>query len=378
MRLIFRVSIHLPMHDHHDSSGRQVQRAVKWTIFISAAALIVYLCGLVLSPFLRVIGWSAVLAIAFFPIHQRLVRATGRVTLSAVICSVLVVFVILMPLLLLSGLAVNQFLALKGYLDARFSEGFSLSAIEPLRPVYEWVTARFDLVPGEIEAWITDHGAVIGRTMAEYSLAIAASLTNLVVSFIFIIFATFLLFRQGEPIVRRIPDLLPFERTRSEAMLNRIQDVIYASVYGVLVIALLQGALCAFMFWLLGVPSAALWGMVTVLTSLLPVVGAAAVWVPGTIYLVLAGSWVKAIALAVWGTLVISGVDNFLRPRLVGNRVGLSELVMFFALLGGLQVFGVLGIVLGPVLFAIAASILDVLHEGDTALSDSSPRITPP
>jgi predicted PurR-regulated permease PerM len=364
------------MPDRHDAA-RHPQRAVKWTIFLGAAALIVYLCALVLSPFLQVIGWSAVLAIAFFPIHQRLVRVTGRVTLSAIICSILVVFVILIPLLLLTALAVDQFIALKGYLDERFSEGFSLSAIAPLRPLYEWVTTRFDLAPGEIEDWITDHGSEIGRTMAEYSLSIAAGLTNLVVSFVFIIFATFLLFRQGEPIVRRIPELLPFEPTRSQAMLSRIQDVIYASVYGVLVIALLQGALSAFMFWILGVPSAALWGMVTILTSVLPVVGAAAVWVPGTVYLVLAGSWVKAIVLAAWGTLVISGVDNFLRPRLVGGRVGLSELVMFFALLGGLQVFGVLGIVLGPVLFAIAASILDVLGEGDAALSDT-PKITTP
>jgi predicted PurR-regulated permease PerM len=365
------------MPDRYDVSGRNPQRAVKWTIFLGAAALIVYLCALVLSPFLKVIGWSAVLAIAFSPVHQRLVRATGHVTMSAVICSVLVVFVILVPLFLLSALAVNQFLTLKDYLEARFSGGFSLTSIGPLRPIYEWVTARFELMPGEIERWIMNHGAGIGRTMAEYSLSIAAGLTNLVISFVFIIFATFLLFRQGEPIVRRIPDLLPFERTRSEAMLSRIQDVIYASVYGVLVIALLQGALAALMFWILGVPSAALWGMVTILTSVLPIVGAAGVWVPATIYLVLTGSWIKAIVLVAWGTLVISSVDNFLRPRLVGGRVGLSELVMFFALLGGLQVFGVLGIVLGPVVFAIAASILDVLSEGDAALSDT-PRITTP
>ncbi len=101
------------------------------------------------------------------------------------------------------------------------------------------------------------------------------------------------------------------------------------------------------MFWVLGIPSAALWGTLTAFTSVLPLVGATAVWVPCTLYLLLSGHWTTAVVLAVWGTLVISGVDNFVRPKLVGNRVGLSELVMFFALLGGLQVFGVLGIVLG-------------------------------
>jgi predicted PurR-regulated permease PerM len=117
------------------------------------------------------------------------------------------------------------------------------------------------------------------------------------------------------------------------------------------------------MFWILGIPSAALWGMVTVVTSVLPVVGAAGVWAPGAVYLAATGHWTRAIILAVFGTGVISTVDNFLRPRLVGGRVGLSELVMFFSVLGGLQVFGVLGIVLGPVLFAIAAGILDVLSD---------------
>jgi predicted PurR-regulated permease PerM len=132
-------------------------------------------------------------------------------------------------------------------------------------------------------------------------------------------------------------------------------------VYGVVVIALLQGTLCGVMFWILGIPSAALWGTVTVLTSVIPLLGAGVVWIPGTLYLFAVGHWPQAIVLALWGTAVVSSIDNFLRPRLVGGRVGLSELVMFFALLGGLQAFGFLGIVLGPVLFAVAASVLDVL-----------------
>ena len=92
------------------------------------------------------------------------------------------------------------------------------------------------------------------------------------------------------------------------------------------------------------------------MTSVLPLIGAAAVWIPGKLYLLVIGHWAQAIVLAVWGTAVISGVDNFLRPKLVGDRVGLSELVIFFAVLGGLQVFGLLGIVMGPVVFAIAIS----------------------
>ena len=196
--------------------------------------------------------------------------------------------------------------------------------------------------------------------MAGYTVQIAASVTGAVISFVFIIFAMFLLFRDGDRMVARIPDLLPFERAQSEALLFRIRDAIHGGVFGIVVIALIQGTLVGGMFWLLGIPSAALWGMVTVLTSVLPLVGAAGVWVPGVVYLILQGRWPAAAVLAAWG-MAVSVVDNFLRPKLVGGRVGLSEIVMFFALLGGLRLFGILGIVLGPVLFAVAASIIDVL-----------------
>jgi predicted PurR-regulated permease PerM len=331
-------------------------------VLLGVIALVVSLCLLVLYPFADVIAWSAVLAIAFHPVHVRLVQHTGRVTLSALICSVLVVMVILMPALFLTGLAINQYLALRDYLQELSKAGFDPSTIAPLRQISEWL-ARMGLNATAIMGWVAQYAGELGRATAGYSLAIAANISSVVVSFVFTIFATFLLLRDGEQLVRRMIDLLPFERARNDALLARIRDVIYASVYGVLVIAVIQGALTALMFWILGIPSAALWGAVTALTSVLPLVGSAAVWVPGTIYLVAIGRWPEAIVLGVWGGLVVGSVDNFVRPRLVGERVGLSELVTFFALLGGLRVFGLVGVVMGPLLFAVAASILDVLTE---------------
>jgi predicted PurR-regulated permease PerM len=140
-------------------------------------------------------------------------------------------------------------------------------------------------------------------------------------------------------------------------------------------LAMIQGILCGSMFWLLGVPAAALWALVTVFASVVPFVGAAGVWVPGTVYLLAVGAWQKAIVLAVWGAAVVSSVDNFLRPRLVAGRVRLSGLAMFVAMLGGLQALGALGIILGPVLFATATAILDVLR--DTPASGSAPESMP-
>jgi predicted PurR-regulated permease PerM len=128
-------------------------------------------------------------------------------------------------------------------------------------------------------------------------------------------------------------------------------------------IALIQGALNGAMFWVLDVPAAALWGLVTVFASMVPLVGTAAVWVPGTLYLLTIGAWQKAVVMAVWGAAVVSSIDNLLRPQLVAGRVGLSGVAMFVAIIGGLQAFGALGIVLGPVVFAAVAAIVDVVRD---------------
>jgi predicted PurR-regulated permease PerM len=351
---------------------RQPPRALKWAILLGATALVLYLCVLILRPFAAVIAWSSILSIAFYPVHRRLTERTGRPSVSALLTSILVVVTILIPLAFIAGLAVNQFLSLRSYVQETFKEGFDPSAVEPLQRLLDWLSLTFRLDTSQFVNWLTENASRLGGAIGGFTLTLVANLSTGLVSFVFTIFAMFFLFRDGDRIVRRIPDLLPLEQARSQAALERVRDVIYASVYGVFVIAVLQGLLCALMFWMLGIPSAVLWGVVTVLTSVLPLVGSAAVWVPGTIYLLATGRWPQAIVLAVWGAVVIGSVDNFLRPKLVGGQVGLSELVMFFSLLGGMQLFGLLGIVLGPVLFAIAGSIFTALSEDREATAEGS------
>jgi len=345
--------------------GRSVQRPVRWAILLGATAVIVYLCAAILGPFVDVLAWSSVLAIAFYPVHERLLKKTGRPTLSALICTSLIVVTIVIPLLVVAALAVNQVLAVREYVDQALSRGVGLDTLAPVRAAAESVVRRLGIDPSRVTEALAQHAAQAGQLAAGYALAFAAGITGAIVTFIFTIFATFFMLRDGSAIAERIPGLLPFERPRSEAVLRRIREVIYASVYGVLVIAGIQGLLMGLTFSVLGIPSAALWGVVTVFTSMIPLLGAGIVWVPGAIYLLLGGHWVKAVALAIIGGAVISSVDNVLRPRLVGGRVGLSQLVVFFAVLGGLQVFGILGVIVGPVVFAVALSLLEALSEAE-------------
>jgi predicted PurR-regulated permease PerM len=328
-------------------------RALTWAIFIAAAVIVAGLCVAILRPFAHVIAWAATLAILCYPLQQKLVERTGRVAVSALITSVVTVLVCLVPLLLLAAVAVNECIGL-----AR--------AMQPSRIAWPG-----GLGGPAIVTWIEQHVSDVVRGAGQYTITIANGLFDAVVSSVLVIVAMFLLLRDVKALVIAIPDFLPFERRRSEALLGRIKDVVLASVYGVVVIAVLQGALCGAMFWVVGIPAATLWGAVTVFASVLPVVGAFAVWGPGVVYLALTGAVPRAIVLAIWGTFVVSGIDNVLRPRLVAGRVGLSELAMFIALLGGLSVFGALGVVLGPVAFATAAAIVEALRQPAVATRSS-------
>jgi predicted PurR-regulated permease PerM len=334
---------------------------MKWSVFLAATGTVVYLCLLVLSPFFGVIGWSVVLAITCYPLHQRLVRKSGRVGLSAFVTSALMVLAVLVPLVVIGGVAVSQLLAVGDSLRQLLldPDGLSRRMTAAVAPLTQRVGLDADAIVNWVSARVTEWVAGAGQ----HTMSAAAGVGGAALSFALIAVATFLLLRRSETLVAAIPDLLPFERTRSEALLLRIRDVVHASMHGVVTIATVQGILCGGMFWLLGIPAAALWGLVTVFASVVPFVGTAGVWVPGTLYLLAIGAWPKAIVLAVWGAAVVSSVDNVLRPRLVAGRVRLSGLGMFVAMLGGLRAFGALGIILGPVLFATAAGILDILRD---------------
>ncbi len=336
------------------------ERALKWTVFLGATALVVYLCLRILEPFVGVLAWAIVLATIFHPLHRRLARRTKRPALSALITTLLVVLVVVGPVTSVAALAVNQVLALRTSAEQFFSP--TGDAVGPVGQALAWLSRTLRMDVQQMIAWATEHAAGLAQATGAYTFSIAAGITGALVSFLFVIFAVFFLLRDADALLAGVTDLLPFDRRRNDALLARVAEVIYAGVYGIVAISLLQGVLTGAMFWLLGVPSAALWGIVAAIAGVVPLVGAAAVWVPGAIYLALIGQWTQAIVLTVWGGAVVSSVDNFLRPRLVGDRVGLNQLTIFFALLGGVQLFGLLGILLGPVLFAVVIAIAEVLN----------------
>src|SRR5215210_6004192 len=272
--------------------SEQRSRLVRWVGLLAVTLLALYLCWKMLEPFLEVVLWAVVLVIVFFPVHRRVRARVGSPGWSALLSCLLVIFVILVPLTLLTLAVVNE-----------------------LSDFAQMLQPKPDGTGGAARA-------------AAY-------------------------------------EMMPLSDDKAREIIDRTGEVIGASVYGVLVIAVIQGVLGGLAFWVLGLPSPLLWGVVMIFLSMIPMLGAFIVWVPAAIYLGLTGHWGKALALALWGALVIGSVDNFLRPKLVGERTRLHELLIFFSVLGGLQVFGILGIVLGPVIVAITIALLDVLRQAD-------------
>ncbi len=337
-----------------------------------ATGIALYLCWLMIQPFLKVLAWAAVLVIVFSPVHRRLLSRTKRPATSALLSCLLVIVTILLPVTLIALALYHEITPFAQNLQANIA-----SLLDPNSPV----TGRFLRWLGQyvnVEQWRSQDFVVerlkgMGGAIAGRTLDFVGGVAGAVVQIFFAIFTMYYLFRDGDRIVNALPDVLPLRREQSEKIFARTREVISASVYGVLVIATIQGTLGGLMFWILGLPSPLVWAVVMTLLSMIPMAGSFLVWGPAAIFLALSGFWVKAIILTAWGALVIGTVDNFLRPKLVGEKTKLHELFIFFSVLGGLKVFGILGIVLGPVVLAITLALLDVFRQVDETTEEAVP-----
>ena len=326
-----------------------------------ATAIALYLCWLMLKPFMGVLAWAIVLVIVFHPVHRELARKTQRRSLSALISCVLVVLVVVLPLTLL-GVAVAQELGkVVPNLPTNLSQLFSQQPAA-LGRLSGWLQGRFGIDLVGLQDFVIQQFRNVSEGLVGASFSLMGNIVSGIVKSFFVIFTMYYLFRDGDKIVDRLPDALPLKRKQSEAIILRTRQVVSASVYGVVTIAAVQGFLGGLAFWILGIPSPVLWAVLMAFVCMIPVAGSFLVWLPVSIYLMATGHWTKALLLIIWGALVISTIDNFLRPKLVGTQTKLHELFIFFSVLGGISVFGLLGLVLGPVILAITLGLLQTFR----------------
>jgi predicted PurR-regulated permease PerM len=323
-----------------------------------------------------VILWAGVLAVVFFPLHRRIRLRVASPSGAAILSTLLVVVLILLPATFITIAVVRELAGAADNLQAgvqRLSSGTEI-------PVVGWILDRartyVDIDPVAAQNFIAERLQSWGGALAASTLLVVGGAVGAIVQMVLVVFTLFYLFRDGDRIRAAVYAILPLERIQMHDIAVRTKEVIAATIYGVLVIAAIQGTLGTIIFSILGLPSPLLWGVVMFFLSMIPMAGAFLVWVPAAIYLALTGAYVKAAILVAWGALVISSIDNFLSPRLVGRRARLHELLIFFAVLGGLEVFGVLGLVLGPVIVAITLALIEMMRQAYRHPAETLPEET--
>jgi predicted PurR-regulated permease PerM len=220
-----------------------------------------------------------------------------------------------------------------------------------------------DLSRFNVREWVLTRAREIGAFLVAGGVTVLGGLSSFLINSAISLFTLYFVFREGKALRRRIAAVLPLTGEQVEKLFAGIESTIVGTVYGGLVVAALQGALVGLALWALGVASPVLWGVVAAFFALLPLVGTAAVWVPAVLYLLATGSWVKALILVVWCAVVVGTVDNLVRPLLIKGRVEMHTLLVFFAVFGGVNVFGFLGLIIGPVIVAVTATLLGLLRD---------------
>jgi predicted PurR-regulated permease PerM len=356
------------MADHPTPLPGERERVA--TLFFYAFVLLLgYSLVQIFQPFFHPLAWAAVLAICVYPWHEKLVLRHGRSRAAAATTVMVAVLIIGPGLVVLTAFAREAKAAFEG-LDR-----------DVLAGQFAWASAvweRFRVyIPG---ARALDLGTLLNQASANVAGFVAARVGGLLADlavFVFHLFVTlfalFFLLRDAGSIMRMMRGALPFDEPRRERMIRQTRDLVYASVTAGLIIASLQGLVGGILFALLGLNAPVFWGVVMGFFALLPFLGTWVVWLPAAIWLASTGQLAKALTLGAAGAGIVATIDNVLRPALLADRARMNGLLMFVALLGGVSVFGLIGLVLGPLVVALAAGMLETYARDPDAVTTSRP-----
>jgi predicted PurR-regulated permease PerM len=328
-------------------STQSFQHVVAWAL----AALIAYFVYRVLQAFLVPLTWAAVLTIFFFPLHRRISQGVRRRSLAAFLSAATVAILLVGPAAWLVPAFVSEAVAT---LRTVPSGEFLLRAKHWLEPTLQSMPisiGSFD----ELLARVTQN---LGGQVGAMSARIAGNVFGFLFDLVVVILALFYLFRDGPDLVRFLTDVSPLGGDHQESMMSEVNELISVTISSGLAVAVTQGVLGGLLFWALGMRAPVLWGVTMALLAFLPVIGPWLVWGPAGLGLILSGSTGRGITLLVLGFVLVSGADNVLRPIMIADRSQLHGLLVFISVLGGFSAFGLLGVVLGPLIVATAVGLL--------------------
>jgi predicted PurR-regulated permease PerM len=360
---------------HYDRMGR---------VFILAClAVSLWFGWKVFSSFFTAIAAAAVLDVTFYPVYRRLARALGGRRVPAAALTVLVVVLcVILPLAAIGVIFTKQALGLYALVNAKAQDG-SLDQVLRLRDwdaVEGWLAAHapwLDVQAMNLKgAFVTLLQKVSTRAVA-FGTGVASNVLGTLGTFAVVLFSLFFFLLDGAAFVRWLGGLVPLSGEHKRLLTHTFVEITKSAVTGSGLVALAQGLLGGVAFWIAGLP-AVLWGFVMTFTALVPVVGTALVWVPAGLILAATGRAGMGVFLLVWGAVVVSGADNVIRMFLVKGPVRMHPLLLFFSILGGIKMAGLLGVVSGPLVLAMIQTLLEIyrgefMNGGAAAAGEGQP-----
>ncbi len=326
---------------------------IQMLVLMAATILGIYLCYRMAVPFLPAITWALTLAVLFSPVQRRLESKRIPPGLSALISISLAILIVAVPAAFMGQRLVQQAAKSAELIKVKVESGEWQRAIETqpnLAPIVNMIERHIDL-PGTMKTlagWLTNVTGEIIKGSVFQMIGVCMTF-----------YLLFFFLRDRRLALQSLRSLSPLPTADTDRLFNRVADTIYAMIYGTLVVSVLQGFLGGLMFWWLGLSAPLFWGLMMALLALVPVLGVFVIWIPAAIFLALEGSWDKALILSLWGGIVVGGIDNLLRPILVGNRLKLHTILTFMSVIGGLFLFGSAGIILGPVTLTVIKVLLE-------------------
>ena len=328
-------------------------------LFYGIVILLAYLLFRISEPFLAPLAWAGVLVVLFYPLQHRLERRLGK-TGAASISTTGVTLILIIPAIFVAVAFVRQSIdAVRGA-----QEAFNIDHVAWVNHMWVGISER---IPGTSPEDLSNLAKQGGEKLGTFLAAELGPLVKNLFGFFFdlfvIILAMFYFFRDADELLASLRGILPFEEEHSDMMIRDSHELIFASVTSSLVAAAFHAVAGGIGFALTGIGAPIFWGVLMGFFSLVPVIGSAFIWLPAAIGLMLKGHIVDGIFLIVLCSVVVGMVDNLIRPWMISGRAQLSGLVIFVGVLGGIAVFGLLGVVLGPIVVALAASVLELYRK---------------
>lgn len=341
--------------------------SLQYRTFVVLLVIVTLAFFWVISPYFAAILWGAALAISFMPIHKRIAnRMPNHRSLSAIISLLICLVSVVVPIFLLMGALFKEGVSLYKKIDAgHWNAAEVLSqAIDALPPSLHAGLDYFGISNLlELKEHFSSAALQGSKYLAGQAVFIGQNTFQFLIGLAIMLYLLFFLFRDGTRLAERIHFVIPLDPHHKDLLILKFVTVVRATIKGNVVIAALQGLLGGIMLWILGIENSLLWGVLMAFLSLLPAVGASLVWLPVAIYFLATGAIWSGVILLAFGALVISMIDNILRPVLVGKDTQMPDYMVLISTLGGLAVFGLNGFVVGPLVAALFMSVWDLFPE---------------